>query len=131
MSDRSQTYHGGTWHHWAGAAVAIVTGAALEFFLRGKHHGAHEPLIPLVVFLAIKLGVRQPAAQITWVRLTIVELAMVPQLSGHFSGLGVGQGLGLIALAFLTTPRVPLSQERRFMLYATPLAALVLLRAIM
>ena len=114
---------------WLVASGAIVCGAAVRVLLRRWGIECVDALLPVALVLTAKFVTsRKPEAKLGWIRLTVLELAMTPQWSGHERAMPLGAQLGLIALTFLTTPRVPESRLSLLAIYAAPLAGLVLLR---
>ena len=112
---------------WIGVVAAIVLGLVLGLE-RGRWHVPGESLALLGAALALKLTARKPIERITWMRLTIVEIAQAPTLSGQYPQPPLGLMLALAALVFLTTPTVPTRAVARGAIYSLPLLLLVTLR---
>jgi len=112
-----------------GVAAALVIGLIMGLG-QERAQWRYGSLAVLALALALKLTARTPVERTAWLRITVLELAWVPTLTGRYPPLPFGPMLAILALTFLTTPRVPTRFGSRALTYAAPLALLVVMQVV-
>lgn len=114
---------------WMGVAAALVLGLIMGL---GQESAPwrYGSFAVLALALALKLTARTPAERTAWLRITILELAFVPTLTGRYPQPPFGPMLAIFALTFLTTPRVPTRFGSRALTYAAPLTLLIVMQVV-
>jgi hypothetical protein len=118
---------GGT---WLLLLASLILGFAVALTFRGTAFERRVALAALSILLIAKAFVVRPEWQVHWVRSTVMEISLVPQITGNFVHISAGAWFGITLLLLLCPIQVPENRIRRLYIYSLPLLTFVILSTV-